>query len=103
MRRGAEEEQALDTGVAAGLDDVGLKDEVVADEVSGIGAVGQDAADPAAARKTKSGLSVVKNASTASSSRRSSSSCVQVRRLRDPWRSSSRWIPVALGCSKNAY
>ena len=43
---GAEEEQALDTGVAAGLDDVGLENEVVADEVRGVGTVGQDAADP---------------------------------------------------------
>jgi hypothetical protein len=43
---GAEEEQALDTGVAAGLDDVGLENEVVADEVCGIGAVGEDATDP---------------------------------------------------------
>jgi hypothetical protein len=43
---GPEEEQALDTGVAAGLDDVGLEDEVVADKVCGIGTIGEDATDP---------------------------------------------------------
>ena len=52
---GAEEEQALDAGVAAGLDDVGLQDEVVADEVGGVGAVGHDAADPGRGEKDKVG------------------------------------------------
>ena len=43
---GAEEEEAVDAGLPRGLDHVGLDDEVVADEVGGVGVVGEDAADP---------------------------------------------------------
>ena len=42
---GAEKEEAIDAGLARGLDDVVLDDEVVADEVGWVGVVGEDAAD----------------------------------------------------------
>ncbi len=42
---GAEEEQTLDAVPVAGVDDVGLQNEVVADEVGGVGVVGENAAD----------------------------------------------------------
>jgi len=53
---GAEEEQTLDAGVAAGLDDVGLENKVVADEVGRVGAVGKDAADPGRGEEDEVGL-----------------------------------------------
>jgi len=53
---GAEEEQALDTRVAAVLDDIGLQDEVVADKVCWVGAVGHDSADPGRGEKDVVGL-----------------------------------------------
>src|ERR1039458_9955599 len=42
---GAEKEQAFDYGGAAGLDDVGLNHQIVADEVRRIAVVGEDTAD----------------------------------------------------------
>ena len=82
MQRGAEEQQAFDSVAVGGVDHVGLDDQVVVDEVRGIGVVGQDAAD--LGRREKDEVRTLprrRSASTAISSVRSSSSWVRNSRL----------------------
>src|ERR1019366_2461654 len=50
---GAKEEQAFHPGIAAGLDQVGLDDEVVADKVGWGALVGENAADPGCGKEDK--------------------------------------------------
>src|ERR1700677_5203013 len=59
---GTEEEQAVDAGAIAGIDHIGLNDQVFTNKVCGINIVGQNATDLGSGQKDVSGTLLLKEA-----------------------------------------